>query len=326
MTSPDYFSQISYLMIEPNSACNLKCTFCNRERLVKEGQRRKKTLSPEEYRGLLRLFQNCPIDTIKIEGLSEPMFHKEFDQIASITREMFPRAFVIIATNLCYDVTRTAFFKTISNVDMIYLSIDGVDKVFEEHRIGATFDRFIRSLDQIKNHTTLEERQKMHLNFTATEFNYQCLPEVYRICSAYELGGVRINLAQNWNEDELNDHDYNLDFIKMMKCYVQDVKGVGGWDYKDCFWPFSGIVVDVFGNVRQCIINTGQKPIGNVFREDIRDIYNKSQHYMMTRKKLARNCAPESCKTCDYKRLSPILEHIFKGKGIRSEPRVFKRL
>ena len=326
MTLPDYFGQLSYLMIEPNSACNLKCTFCNRERLVKEGQRKTKSLSPEEYRGLLRLFQHCPIDTIKIEGISEPMLHREFDQIALITREMFPRAFVIIATNLQYDMTRTRFFKTVPSVDMIYLSIDGVDKVFEEHRIGATFARFIQSLDQIKNHTTLEERQKMHLNFTATEFNYQCLPEVYRICSTYELGSVRINLAQNWNEDELNDHDYNLDFIKMMRRYAQDVKGVGGWDYKDCFWPFSGIVVDVFGNVRQCVINTGQKPIGNVFREDIRDIYNNAQHYLVTRKKLSKNCPPESCKTCDYKYLSHTLERIFKGTGIRNEPRVFKRL
>ena len=326
MNYPDYFSQISYLMIEPNSACNLKCTFCNREELVKKGWRDKKTLTPDEYNNMISLFQNCPIDTIKIEGISEPMLHKEFDKIACITREMFPKAFIIIATNLQYNVAKTAFFKTISNVDMIYLSIDGTDKIFEEHRIGASFDKFIQGLDQIKDQTTPEERKKMYLNVTATEFNYQCLPEIYNIRVAYELGGVRINLAQNWNEDKLNEHNYHSDFIKAMERYAQDVKGAGGWDYKDCFWPFSGVVVDVFGNVRQCVVNTGQRPIGNLFEEDIRDIFNKHHHYRTVRKKLSNNCSPESCRTCDYKHLSHTLEHIFRGVEVKNESRAFKRL
>ena len=326
MSDPDYFSRISYLIIEPNSACNLKCAFCNREQLVKKGWRDKKTLTPREYDDMIGLFQDCPIDTIKIEGISEPMLHKNFDQIARITRERFPKALIIIATNLQYNVAQTSFLKTISSIDMIYLSIDGTGKIFEQHRIGAKFERFIQSLDQIKGQTSPEERAKMHLNFTATEFNYQCLPEIYSIRDAYKLGSVRINLAQNWNEGELNDHNYHSGFIETMRRYVQDIKGVDAWDYKDCFWPFSGIVVDVFGNVRQCIINTDQAPIGNLFKEDIRDIFNKSQHYRMTRKKLSENCAPESCKTCDYKHLSRTLGHILKGAKIKNEPRKFKRL
>ena len=326
MKYPDYFSQISYLMIEANSSCNLKCTFCNRERLVKEGYRDLRTLTLTEYSGILSHFKDCPIDTIKIEGISEPMLHKKFDQIANITREMFPRAFVIIATNLQYNINRTAFFKTLPCVDMIYLSIDGIGKIFEEHRVGAKFDQFIYNLDVIKEQATFQEKKKMHLNFTATEFNYHCLPEVYKICHSYELGSVRINLAQNWNEDQYNKHNYHPDFLKMIKNYVKDVKGVDGWNYRDCFWPFEGIVVDVYGNIRQCVINTSQKPIGNLYKKNIRDIFNKSQHYLTMRDKLSKNCAPESCKTCDYKNLSHILTGIFKGIGLNNEARKFNRI
>ena len=60
---------------------------------------------------------------------------------------------------------------------------------------------------------------------------YQCIPEGYRICKTYELGSVRINLAQNWNEDELNNYGHYFDFIKTTRCCVRDIRGVGGWDY-----------------------------------------------------------------------------------------------
>ena len=51
--------------------------------------------------------------------------------------------------------------------------------------------------------------------------------------------------------------------------------------YKDCFEPLSRIVVDVFGNgnVRQCLINTGQRPTGNLFKEDVRGTHKNIQHY-----------------------------------------------
>ena len=92
MSTPDYFSQISYLMVETNSSCNLKCSFCNREELVAKGWREPLNISLEGFKKLLAPFKDCPIDTIKLEGISEPMMHPKFDVMARELRQSFPKA------------------------------------------------------------------------------------------------------------------------------------------------------------------------------------------------------------------------------------------
>lgn len=324
MNKTTQFEQISYLMIETNSSCNLKCTWCNRERLVAEGHREPKNLTVDEFKGMLGHFKDCAIDTVKLEGISEPMLHPQFDQMAQALREQFPKAFVIIATNCQYNVSKTKFVQTIPFVDMVYLSVDGVRETFEKHRTGASFKKLINSFDQIKELVSTEDRKKkLYINFTATEENIQELPEIYQIADYYGFAGVRINLVQNWNEDEENHHVFSDKFLEIINHYKKDLKGVPGWEYDECFWPFAGIIVDVFGNFRQCIINTSQKPLGNVHTDDVKKIFNESSHYQNVRSQLSKNCAPESCVNCDYHHQSQLLQNILGGKHIQNKPRSF---
>lgn len=320
------FENITYLMIETNSSCNLKCSWCNRERLVKEGLRQPKNVTVDEFKSMLDFFKDCPIDTVKLEGISEPLLHPQFDLMAQTLKDYFPKAFVIIATNCQYNVERTAFFRTLPFVDMIYLSVDGTGKIFEEHRTGASYEKLLRTFQQLKEKIPADVRKKkLYINFTATEGNHHTLPEVYELCDIYGFAGVRINIVQNWNEEEVNSHSFSDGFINTITRYKKDLKGVPGWEYQECFWPFSGIIVDVFGNFRQCIINTSQKPLGNIFTDNVREIFNHGQHYQNVRKQLASNCSPESCKTCDYHHQSKFLESVLGGKHIQNIPRKFNK-
>ncbi len=322
----DYFQNISYLMIETNSSCNLKCTFCNREDLVRLGERAPKNVTLEEFRRMLSFFKDCQIDTIKLEGISEPMLHKDFHKLAEMVKEFFPDSFLIVATNLQYSLERVPFIQTLPHIDMLYLSIDGVGKTYEEARPPAKFDRLLKSLDDIKRLIPIEIRKsKLHINFTLTEFNFNELPEMYKFKENYDLASVRINLAQNWNEHEQNSRDFNPEVIDFLKKYKKDLKGVPGWDYNQCFWPFAGIIVDVFGNIRQCIINTSQKPIGNIWLNDVKEIFNNGEYYSAVRDALQANCPPTSCLNCDYKHLSPILKEIFEDYSNHDKGRNFKK-
>lgn len=319
------FQNITYLMIETNSSCNLSCSWCNRERLVAEGHRENKNLSLEEFKKLLEYFKDCPIDTIKLEGLSEPFLHPHFDQLAKLLREYFPKAFVIIATNGQYNIEKTKFFQTLPYVDMIYLSVDGLKENFEKIRKGASWEKLIKNFDTIDRIATPDEKKKLHINFTANEENVRELPGIYQLKDQYKFSSVRINIVQNWNEDELSPENFSEDYYRILKQYKKDLKGVPGWDYEDCFWPYSGLVVDVYGNFRQCIINTSQKPLGNVFTSNVEEFFNDSPYYLNVREKLSNNCSPESCRTCDYKHHSEKLLSLLGEKHAQNTPRSFKR-
>ncbi len=318
----NHFQNISYLVIEVNSSCNLSCAFCNRKELVEKGIRSHKNLSKNEFQTMLSQLEGTSIDTIKLEGLSEPMLHPEFHDMAEILRKNYPSAFVIIATNLQYNLTKTSFLKTLPFVDMIYLSIDGTEDIYENARPGAKYSKLLKSLDDIKEHVLPEIRkQKLHINFTLSPQNYRELPKMYEIKDRLGLASVRINLAQNWNEHEENKLHFDQEVIEFLKDFKADVKGVGGWDYKDCFWPFSGIMVDVFGDVRQCIINTSMEPIGNLLTDDFKEIFNNSSYYKNLRKEISSGCSPKSCANCDYKKLSYTLSEIQGGRFATNSPR-----
>jgi radical SAM protein with 4Fe4S-binding SPASM domain len=285
------------------------------------GLRSHKNLSPEEFSIVLDKFKNCKVDTVKLEGISEPMMHPQFAECAKILKERFPEAFVIVATNLQYNIEKTAFFATLPYVDMVYLSIDGVDDIYENARPPAKYSTLLASLETIKNRCTTEELQKLHINFVCTDDNYKCLPEIYELQKKYNINSVRINLAQNWNEDESGACDFNSKLIEYLKPYKRDVKGVPGWKYSECFWPYEGLIVDVFGDVRQCIINTSQKPLMNIYKDNIERIFNESDHYKDTRKML-NSCTPtENCKNCDYNSLGKVLKEILDDCQERVVPR-----
>lgn len=314
-------------MLEANSGCNLACLHCNRKELEAAGLRSPKNLTAEELRFILEQFKGCALDSIKFEGLSEPMLHPAFDRLAAILRGYFPEAFVIIATNLNYKLERTPFLATLPSVDMVYLSIDGVRATYEKLRCGASFEKLLSSLDAIERLVDAETRaKKLFINFTATEANYRELPEIYGLREKYGLAGVRINLAQNWNEHERNANRFSAEMLEFLKSYRSDVKGVPTWDYKDCFWPFNGMIIDVYGDVRQCVINTSMKPIGNVFRQPAREIFNSSRVLAESREALDANRAASPCRTCDYKLLGPALGEILGSSlGVRPRAKVLAR-
>jgi MoaA/NifB/PqqE/SkfB family radical SAM enzyme len=103
---------------------------------------------------------------------------------------------VIIATNLQYEIAKSCFLQTLPNVDMVYLSIDGIESVYETLRRGASWNRLVRSLDWISKNVKSSDRKKLHINFTACKDNISQLNEIYRLCKHFDLAGVRIWCTQ----------------------------------------------------------------------------------------------------------------------------------
>ncbi len=298
--------EIDYLVIGVTNYCNLNCSFCNRNEITTK----LKHMSLEEFKKVLDIFKENDIKTVKLHGMGEPYLHPDYPKLCKTLKEYFPNCMAISATNCQHDNFEN-FVESLKYLDYQYLSIDGLKENYEKFRLGASWDKLIGFLEKVSQ---LENSQKCSIHFVATENNYEDIPALIELSKKYNLGEIRINVAQNWNEDEMGTTGYDEKMIEFLKKYKMYVKGKADWDYKDCFWPFRGAYINVFGDVRGCAINMSGRTFGNVFQEDFSRIRD-SETFRNLQECLKKNIACDYCKTCDYKRLSPILEKIFKEEA-----------
>ena len=86
---------INYAYLETTNYCNLNCTFCNRDVVVKK----LKHLSLTNWELVLEKLKDQPIKEAKLMGLGEPFLHPQFSTICKMFKDYFPKAFLIVATN-----------------------------------------------------------------------------------------------------------------------------------------------------------------------------------------------------------------------------------
>lgn len=296
---------LNYLMIEPTNCCNLSCSFCNRKDVVKD----LKNMTASELKGILEKIKEENIEYVKLQGLGEPFLNPCFPELCKIMKEYFPKCFLISATN-CQHNNLEAVSEAMKYIDMLYISLDGLKENYEKYRSGASWEKLITFLEHISKK---RYSKKCFVNYVTTEFNFKDIPGVIELIKKYNLAKIRINIAQNWNEDVLCEIGNDKEMINFLKDYKEDVIGEADWEFKNCFWASKRLYIDVFGNVRVCCLNTSGRSFGNIFKESLKDI-RESKEFKEIDDAIKSNIAPDYCKTCDYKRLSPILKEIFEGK------------
>ncbi len=300
---------ITYAYLETTNYCNLDCVFCNRREVV--NQKNLKHMSLENWDRVLNTLSNHPINEAKLMGLGEPFFHPNYEVITKRFKETFPNAFVISATNLQYKVT-PKFFKAVDNLDLLYLSIDGFEKTYEEARPGSKWTRLLQSLDDIElMYKDYNPKTRFEINFVATPDTIGSLESVYKLSKSYKfITDIRINLAQWWGESEKLEIDYGSEYLKNLIKFRDKVKGKSIWDFKDCFWPKNGIYMTVDGSLKVCCMNTSTLPVGNIFFDDLDNIRSNSKLREIRDDLIENKQDNPHCQNCSYKVLVPILEMI----------------
>ena len=302
-------SPITYAYLETTNYCNLDCVFCNRREVVT--QKTLKHMSLENWEKVLKILSKHPITEAKLMGLGEPFFHPNYEIITRRFKETFPKSFVISATNLQYKIT-PKFFQAVKNIDLLYLSIDGFKETYESARPGAKWSRLIQSLDEIEKEIgNYKIDSRFEINFVATPDTLSSLTNVYELYKKYKfITDIRINLAQWWGEDDKLELTYSEKYINILSQFKDKVKGKSPWDFKDCFWPKSGIYMTVDGSLKVCCMNTSTEPIGNIFLDDLGEL-RKNSKLSEIRNELNSNLQDNPhCKKCSYKVLEPILSKI----------------
>ena len=158
--------KIEYASFEVTSYCNLKCSFCNREEVIKNP----KHISVESWIYILEKFKSHPIKEAKLQGLGEPFFASKFSELCKIFKQYFPDSKIITATNCQYKITDN-FKSALKYLDLIYLSIDGYKDNYEKFRKPSKWTKlidFLERLMKIKNTIV-----KLHVIMLLTKIIYK---------------------------------------------------------------------------------------------------------------------------------------------------------
>ena len=299
---------ISYVYLETTNYCNLACSFCNRDEVI--GALQHMPLS--KFRELLESIKEHPIKEGKLMGMGEPMLHPKFDEVCKMFKEYFPDAKLIVATNCQYNISegkplRERFKNALKYTDMLYFSIDGYKKSYERDRAPAKWSRLIDFLNGFKG----MERSGCNvvINYVVNPDNVQDIEKIDNLRIDNELEELRLNIAQDWSADKSLPGGYTNEQLRYLKSWGDNVKGKAVWDFSDCFWVEEGLYTTVEGNVKMCCMNTGARPFGNIFSEDLEEI-RQSEDYQNVKKGCNTNTPTSHCKNCSYKELVPMLENI----------------
>lgn len=296
---------ITYAYIETTNYCNLKCSFCNRKDVIDKQQH----MSIDNFEKLLDKIKDQPIKEAKLMGMGEPFFNLNYHKICKLFKEKFPDSNVISSTNCQYIINKT-FKKSLKYIDILYLSIDGYEKSYEECRQPAKWSKLISFLEDLKN--VKKYNCKIVINYVINPDNVTDIQKVYdNILLKYDLGELRLNFAQNWSENEQMDTtsytEEQIDYIQ--KHWKNNIKGKPIWDYNDCFWVNEGLHVSVEGNITMCCMNTEAKSFGNIFNTPLDEI-RQTQRFQDIKRGCQANKPTNHCLNCSYKELTPLLYRI----------------
>ena len=267
---------ITYAYLETTNYCNLDCSFCNRKEVIGALQH----MPLPRFREMLEKIKHHPITEAKLMGMGEPMLHPKFDEICKTFKEFFPDAFLIVATNCQYPIKPgtkmgTKFNECMKYIDLLYFSIDGYKESYERDRAPAKWEKLMSFLEDFKPMDRYNCR--VTCNYVVNPDNVYDIQTIKdEIVDVYDLEELRLNIAQNWSEDESMPGGYTQEDISYLRNeWSKNIKGKAEWDFPDCFWVNEGIYTTVEGHVKMCCMNTGAKPFGNLFENTIEEIPQK---------------------------------------------------
>ena len=275
-------------------------------------------MSLENWGKLLDGIKHHPIQEAKLMGMGEPFLHPQFDEVCRMFKETFPKCKVIVATNCQYDISpgkklRKVFENSLQYIDMLYYSIDGYEENYERDRSPAKWSKLIKFLD---NSRKIDKQGcDIVVNYVVNAYNVDDIIKIDELRVNYDLGQLRLNIAQIWDEgksikDDIATSGYTqhqLDYLK--ENWSGKIMGRADWDYNDCFWVNNALYTTVEGHVKMCCMNTGARPFGNLFVNSIDEIRQMTD-YQNVKKGCNTNNPTSHCKNCSYKELSPMLKYL----------------
>ena len=192
------------------------------------------------------------------------------------------------------------------------MSIDGHIENYEKFRKPAKWSKLLKFLIQLKNIS--RHKCRLAINYTVNPENVDDISRVHTMLEKYQLDELRLNIVQNWSEDQKAGElisGFSLDQLEYLRQNYQSlIKGKSDWDYPDCFWVKEGIYITAKGEMKVCCMNTSTAPIGNVIQTISVNELRRSKRFTEIVNGCLTNTPTEHCQKCSYKELTPLLKQL----------------
>lgn len=307
--------KVDYLLIDITASCNLNCIHCRASDFGK-----KYFLDFETVKRIFQEAKDFGVKTITFSG-GEPFTHKDIFSLISLSKRM---GFItrVQSNSLLLDEEKIKRLKNL-NLDYIGTGLDGLEENHDRMRnCKGAFKKVLENLDLFRKYGI-----KTHIEFTATNFNFNDLEEIMKICEekgVYDIMTRAVLPAGKGKEFDfaLNKEQYKKfikDVIRLrkgeinIKLYCQDpvsiyldeerkksllekYKGkkiIGG-----CSAGINMLYISPKGSVKPCSFL--EVYFGNIKNSSLKEIFFSKERKSFLDKQLARNFN-EKCRACEIR-------------------------
>lgn len=261
----------SNVYIEPTNACNLECAFCARHIL----SRKLGYMSLADFKMIINKFVAASFQPpLTITGNGEPLLNKAIFSMIKYAKEK----------NLNISLISNSTFLTESNI--IKLIASGLD------RYQTMFDSLNKeAYEKIRYKSNYEKTKQRLINFI--EKNEQVGHPIFM-----SLGLVKTSINKDIEKTKSFWESFPIDNFLISpllslqadsRLYEESVKDIDMSVYKICVVPFTDMSISYNGDVVLCPIDFNNVyVVGNVFKEELQEIWN-GKHAQKLRKALLDN-------------------------------------
>tara|TARA_B100000963_G_scaffold341155_1_gene340552 strand:+ start:187 stop:1320 length:1134 start_codon:yes stop_codon:yes gene_type:complete len=290
------------VIIEPTNACNLGCQLCPTG--LNASNRKKGIMKFVDFKKIIDEVKEYCIE-IHLYNWGEPTLNKDLIEMLRYAKKN--NLWTRISTNLSLNYKKTYLKDLItSGLSLIHVDVDGLNQeIYSKYRLKGDLELVKKNLNEIKSikNELATKEPVLELAMLAMRQNEHQHKDFKKFADYYNADVVRIDKIQiNPNMDKKwLPKNKNL-IYKTYEGGKAPSRAAQENEYKQCHWPWSGIVINWDGNLNPCcIIDDPSSDFGNVKKTKIKNIWNSDEYIssraeFSNRKKIRKNVICNVCK------------------------------
>ncbi|MCL5105758.1 MAG: methyltransferase domain-containing protein, partial [Armatimonadetes bacterium] len=275
-------------LIETSAICNLRCPECALGSGMKKSD--KHFMSLDQFKHIADKIRPYAKTTL-LHIWGEPMLNKDIFEMIKIASEF---STVNISTNGLMLTPKTAEKLITSGVGELIVSIDGISQeVYEKYRVGGNVENAINALKMLAEFNNKHGNKVWIIpQFIVFKHNQHEMAEFESLCDSLGLKACfKAPYLRDGSESDMEISGLPSFHRKQFPDDASLCQAIS-----TCDAPKKDFTVLVDGSVVLCCYDhNGTTGVGNIFEQDVMDIWN-SDAYRDIRWKVLSGNAPEFCK------------------------------